>query len=59
MHKGELKFISFNAKKARGLITRFAIDNSILDYSDLRAFDYEDYGFNKGLSTDTEFVFTR
>lgn len=59
MHNGELKFISFNAKKARGLITRFAIDNNILDYKDMRGFDYEHYSFNKSLSSDTKFVFTR
>ena len=59
MHNGELKFISFNAKKARGLVTRFAIDNSIIDYKDLRAFDYEDYSFNKSMSSETEYVFTR
>ncbi len=59
MHNGELKFISFNAKKARGLITRYAIDHNILDYKDIRAFDYEDYAFNSSLSTDTKFVFTR
>ncbi len=59
MHNGELKFISFNAKKARGLISRFAIDNNILDYQDMRAFDYEDYSFNKVLSTDSKYVFTR
>jgi cytoplasmic iron level regulating protein YaaA (DUF328/UPF0246 family) len=59
MHKGELKFISFNAKKARGLITRFAIDNNILDYKEMRAFNFEDYQYNKSLSSDTKFVFTR
>lgn len=59
MHNGTLKFISFNAKKARGLLTRFAINNSILDYKDLRAFDYEDYSFNQELSTEDNFVFTR
>ncbi|MRI32072.1 peroxide stress protein YaaA [Endozoicomonas sp. OPT23] len=53
------KIISFYAKKARGLMCRYAIDNAISDVNDLKAFDYEGYGFNKAMSTETEWVFTR
>ncbi len=59
MHKGELKFISFNAKKARGLMTRYAIDHSITDAEDLKAFNYEDYALNSDLSSENEWFFTR
>ena len=58
MHKGELKFISFNAKKARGLMTRYAIDHSITDAEDLKAFNYEDYALNSDLSSENEWFFT-
>ncbi len=53
------KIISFYAKKARGLMCRYAIDNAVSDVNDLKSFDYEGYGFNKAMSTDTEWVFTR
>ena len=44
---GELKIISFFAKKARGSMTRFAIDNNIKNLDDLKAFDYDGYGFSE------------
>ena len=53
------KIISFYAKKARGLMCRYAIDNNISHVSDLKAFDYEGYAFNEAMSTETEWVFTR
>ncbi|MDA9773637.1 peroxide stress protein YaaA [Saprospiraceae bacterium] len=59
MHNGTMKFISFNAKKARGLMTRYAIDHSILDPQQLKNFDTEDYSFNEEMSTETEWMFTR
>lgn len=59
MHNGELKFISFNAKKARGLMTRYAIDHSITNPEDLKAFNYEDYAYNSELSEGDNWVFTR
>ena len=59
MHNGTMKFISFNAKKARGLMTRFAIDHSITEPLELKKFNYEDYAFNSELSTEKEWMFTR
>ncbi|MCG2419867.1 peroxide stress protein YaaA [Aequorivita sp. F47161] len=44
---GELKIISFFAKKARGSMTRFAIDNNIKTADDLKAFDYDGYGYSE------------
>lgn len=44
---GELKIISFYAKKARGSMTRFAIDNNIKTLDELKAFDYDDYGYSE------------
>ncbi|MEM0518334.1 peroxide stress protein YaaA [Aequorivita flava] len=44
---GELKIISFFAKKARGSMARFAIDNAIKTADDLKAFDYDGYGYSE------------
>ncbi len=56
---GELKFISFNAKKARGLMTQYIIKNEINNLNGIKDFNYEDYKFDSKLSEDTTFVFTR
>ncbi len=44
---GKLKIISFYAKKARGLMTRYILDKDINDLDALKGFDYEDYGFSE------------
>ena len=56
---GELKFISFNAKKARGLMTQYIMKNKIDKLNDIKDFNYEDYKFDSKLSEDYTFVFTR
>jgi len=56
---GEARMLSFFAKKARGLMARYAIDNRIDKAADLKGFDYEGYRFAPGLSTDEEFTFSR
>ena len=56
---GELKFISFNAKKARGLLAKFVINNKITSINDLKDFNLENYKFDSSLSDDLRFVFTR
>lgn len=53
------KVISFNAKKARGSIFRYAVKNCIEHPEDLKAFDSDDYRFNNSLSTEKVWVFTR
>src|SRR5690606_32758631 len=41
-HKnGQLKIISFFAKKARGAMTRFIIENNLTEVEDLKAFDVD------------------
>lgn len=55
----EYKIIAFNAKKARGMMSRYIIENEIEDIEDLKKFDVDNYIFNEELSTDIEFVFTR
>lgn len=59
LKNGEYKIISFYAKKARGLMTRFLVQNQSDDPSIIKAFSEDGYLFNPGLSTDNEPVFTR
>lgn len=56
---GKLKMISFFAKKARGLMVRYIIDNNIETSEELKGFNYEGYAFDSNLSSNTELVFTR
>ncbi|BAX80762.1 peroxide stress protein YaaA [Labilibaculum antarcticum] len=59
LKNGEYKMISFFAKKARGLMTRFIIQNKITDPEELKAFDLDGYMYNPALSKEKEPVFTR
>lgn len=56
---GEAKIISFYAKKARGLMARYAIDHRIEHAVDLKGFDSEGYKFQPKASSETEWVFSR
>lgn len=56
---GEYKMIGFYAKKARGLMTRFALKNKITDPEELKGFNKEGYTYNDPLSEDNKWVFTR
>ncbi|MFA4894502.1 peroxide stress protein YaaA [Brevundimonas sp.] len=56
---GESRIISFFAKKARGGMARFAIDERIGKAQDLKAFDRDGYRFDKAASSDTDWIFTR
>jgi cytoplasmic iron level regulating protein YaaA (DUF328/UPF0246 family) len=55
----KLKFISFNAKKARGLMTQYIVKNKINSNDDIKDFNYENYNFDLKLSDESTFVFTR
>lgn len=56
---GQYKIISFYAKKARGLMTRYLIENTIDQPDDLKGFDYEGYRFCPASSSENEWIFTR
>ncbi|GGG52392.1 UPF0246 protein [Croceivirga lutea] len=43
----KLKVISFFAKKARGAMVRYIIDNNISDLEGIKGFNYEEYQFSK------------
>ncbi|MDF1697776.1 MAG: peroxide stress protein YaaA [Saprospiraceae bacterium] len=57
--EGELKFVSFFAKKARGLMARYVVKNKIDDVESIKGFDYENYRFVEELSTDSKLLFVR
>ncbi len=56
---GEPKVIGLFAKRARGMMARFMIQNRIENPEGLKAFDQDGYVFNPVLSSDTDFVFLR
>jgi uncharacterized protein len=56
---GQLKMISFFAKKARGLMVRYIIDNNVETLDELKNFNSEGYQFDANLSNKTNLVFTR
>jgi len=53
------KVIAIFAKKARGLMSRYIIQNKIEDPEELKHFDLEGYFYNETLSSENEFIFTR
>ena len=56
---GKLKFLSFNAKKARGLMSRYIIQNRVEHKDKLKAFNLDNYYFNEELSSESNYVFVR
>ena len=56
---GEYKVISIYAKRARGLMTRFILNNRITDPEELNGFNEEGYYYNPNLSSPDMPVFTR
>ena len=56
---GKLKMISFYAKRARGMMVRYIIDEHIANPEEIKNFNREGYLFDEGLSTEKEWVFTR
>lgn len=56
---GKYKVISFYAKKARGLMTRYIIEHRLSDPEGLKQFDEDGYSYNAAMSSAKEWVFTR
>lgn len=56
---GKFKVISFYAKKARGLMTRFIIENRLNRPEQLKTFNSEGYFFDEETSAADELVFKR
>lgn len=56
---GQYKIISFFAKKARGRMAAWLLQNRCSTPDDIRAFDVDGYVYNPALSKGDDFVFTR
>jgi hypothetical protein len=56
---GRYKIISFYAKRARGLMTRYAVVNRLSEPEGLKDFDYDGYAFAPEASDEKSWVFRR
>ncbi|MTI64540.1 peroxide stress protein YaaA [Methylophaga sp.] len=56
---GQYKMISFYAKKARGLMSRYIIDHKLSEPEAIKQFDYDGYRFNEEMSKGDDWVFIR
>jgi len=56
---GQYKMISFYAKKARGMMAAYVIQNKLTNPEDVQNFDTDGYAFNEELSSGDNWVFTR
>lgn len=56
---GVYKIISFSAKRARGLMCRYAIENGIDDLEGLKQFNLEGYSYDEASSSEDSLVFLR
>ncbi len=59
LKNGDYKIVMTFAKKARGLMVRYIIENDITTIEGLKDFNIERYRFSTALSSETELVFTR
>lgn len=57
--QGQYKVISFSAKRARGMMARFAITHQLVQPEQLRAFDADGYTWHAASSTPQRLVFRR
>ncbi|HIF15528.1 MAG TPA: peroxide stress protein YaaA, partial [Bacteroidetes bacterium] len=53
------KVISFLAKKARGMMTRFIAENKIENSQNIKSFDLGGYSYSETMSKEKEWVFIR
>lgn len=53
------RFVSFHAKKARGMMARWMVEHRVTDIDAMRGFDSDGYAFDAGASTDTQWRFAR
>lgn len=53
------KIISFNAKRARGMMCRYIIDHRLSDIEAIKGFNMDGYTFNPDLSEGNTWVFSR
>ncbi len=56
---GQYKMMGVYAKKARGQLSRFVIQNQLTDPEAMKDFAVDGYGFNEEMSSGNKWVFTR
>lgn len=56
---GVAKTVGLHAKRARGMMARYIIQNRLTNPNDVKDFDWKDYGFDDSVSTENHFVFKR
>jgi len=59
LQRGAYRVVSFHAKRARGLMVRFAILGRLTDPESLKAFEDGGYAFDPGASSANRWVFRR
>ncbi|GAA5443831.1 peroxide stress resistance protein YaaA [Microbulbifer sp. NBRC 101763] len=59
LKNGQYKMISFFAKKARGMMSRWAIDQRVKKAEELKGFDVGGYEYSPEMSSEHDWVFTR
>ena len=53
------KFVSFHAKKARGMVARWLVEHRIDDIEGIKGFDSDGYAYDAAGSTDAQWRFVR
>jgi cytoplasmic iron level regulating protein YaaA (DUF328/UPF0246 family) len=56
---GQYKIVMTYAKKARGLMVRYIIDNNVNTIEELKSFNSDSYLFSEEMSSGNDLVFTR
>ena len=56
---GNYKTIAIFSKRARGLMTRFIVENNAQTVEDIKVFNLNRYRYDKNLSSENRLVFTR
>lgn len=59
LRNGKYKVISFSAKRARGMMCRYVVQNRLTNPEGMKQFDWDDYQYNEALSSTHDLVFTR
>jgi cytoplasmic iron level regulating protein YaaA (DUF328/UPF0246 family) len=58
-NKGKYKIVTVNAKRARGMMSKYIIKNKLRNIEDIKNFDEEGYYFEEEMSSTNEWVFLR
>ena len=59
LKNGQYKIVMTYAKKARGLMVRYIIENNVNTIEELKGFNEETYRFSEEMSSGNDLVFTR